>query len=219
MPIYKLSKGSILFPPSAFADFDGLLAFGGDLSVDRLVEAYSNGIFPWYNPGEEILWWCPRERFLIFPKEIRVSKSMKKVLKKGELKVKFNENFAQIIAACRAEREGDTWIGDDMQAAYNAMFEAGYAGCAGVYDEDERPVGGLYGVVLGRCFFGESMFSLKENASKIALICLCEYLAEKGFLFIDCQFHTPHLETMGGRYVPWNIYRRMLREGTRTEQL
>jgi leucyl/phenylalanyl-tRNA--protein transferase len=209
MPVYKLTKESKLFPPPALADHDGLLAFGGDLSIERLINAYSGGIFPWYNPGEEILWWAPRQRFVIFPKEIHVSRSMKKILARGEFDVRINENFSEVIAACKKKREGDTWLSDDMENAYNALFNAGYAGCAGVYTGDKL-VGGLYGVLLGKCFFGESMFSNVQNGSKIALIRLCE--AFHDFAFIDCQFHTPHLEKMGGRYIPWNEYRRLLRE-------
>ena len=212
MPVFKLTKGSYLFPPSALADFDGLLAYGGDLCVERLLSAYSNGIFPWYNPGEEILWWCPRERFVIFPKEIHVSRSMKKNINKANLQIKINTDFSQIMNNCRKLREGSTWISDEMEAAYNALFNEGYVMCVGVYENDVL-VGGLYGVVIGKCFFGESMFSHAANASKIALIHLCEILSEKNFAFIDCQFHTPHLQTMGGRYISWSEYHRLLREG------
>ncbi|MCL2578005.1 MAG: leucyl/phenylalanyl-tRNA--protein transferase [Defluviitaleaceae bacterium] len=212
MPVYKLSKDSMLFPPPALADYDGLLAYGGDLSVERLLNAYSNGIFPWYNPGEEILWWSPRERFVIFPKEIHISRSMKKILSKNDLQIKINKDFSQIMATCRKLREGQTWISDEMQEAYNALFDAGYVMCVGAYENDAL-VGGLYGVVIGKCFFGESMFSTVPNASKIALIRLCRILSEKKFAFVDCQFHTPHLEKMGGRYISWNEYRRLLRIG------
>lgn len=210
MPIYKLSKGSVEFPPPMMADFDGLLAYGGDLSVERLVSAYSQGIFPWYNPGEEILWWCPRERFVIFPKELHVSRNLAKVIRRGDLVAKINTDFSQIIASCRQAREGETWITDEMQSAYNALFDAGYAMCAGVYHSGTL-VGGLYGVVLGKCFFGESMFSTMPNASKVALAALCALLSQKSFAFVDCQFHTPHLERMGGRYINWYEYRRLLR--------
>ncbi|MCL2387095.1 MAG: leucyl/phenylalanyl-tRNA--protein transferase [Defluviitaleaceae bacterium] len=211
MPIFKLTEGSYLFPPTALADCDGLLAYGGDLCIERLLNAYSSGIFPWYNPGEEILWWCPQERYVIFPKEVHVSRSMKKLIAKGNLQTKINTDFSKIINTCRMTREGETWITDEMEAAYNAMFQAGYAMCVGVY-ENETLVGGLYGVVIGKCYFGESMFSQVASASKLALIRLCEEL--KNFNFIDCQFHTPHLESMGGQYIPWQKYRRLLREGT-----
>ncbi|MCL2200237.1 MAG: leucyl/phenylalanyl-tRNA--protein transferase [Defluviitaleaceae bacterium] len=208
MAVFKLTEGSYIFPPTALADNDGLLAYGGDLSVPRLLNAYSNGIFPWFNPGEEILWWSPHRRFVIFPKEIHVSRSMKKAIKKSGLYTKTNADFAGVVKGCRAQREGDTWLSDDMEAAYNALFVQGYAMSVGVYKE-EKLVGGLYGVLLGRCFFGESMFSDVENASKLALVDLCK----NDFVFVDCQFHTPHLETMGGQYIKWNEYRRLLREG------
>lgn len=213
MPVYKLSKGSNLFPPPALADYDGLLAYGGDLSVERLLNAYSNGIFPWYNPGEEILWWSPQQRFVIFPKEVHVSRSMRKIIKKGELRTEINTDFSQIIGNCKKTREGETWIADEMEAAYTALFFAGNAMCVGVYAEKlsaEELVGGLYGVAIGKCFFGESMFSKVANASKLALIRLCEEL--ENFAFIDCQFHTPHLESIGGRYVSWKEYRQLLRQ-------
>ncbi|MCL1844051.1 MAG: leucyl/phenylalanyl-tRNA--protein transferase [Defluviitaleaceae bacterium] len=212
MPVFELSKTSNLFPPTGLADYDGLLAFGGDLSVERLLSAYSNGIFPWFNPDDPILWWCPKERFVIFPNEIHISQSMRKLIARGNFQTKINTDFSLIIAACKNKREGETWITDDMEIAYNRLFDAGFAGCAGVYENDKL-VGGLYGVILGRCFFGESMFSDAANASKIALIRLCQDLAAKNFYFIDCQFHTPHLESMGGKYIGWSDYRRLLREG------
>lgn len=220
MPIFKLDTKSNLFPPPALANYDGLLAYGGDLSIERLLNAYRSGIFPWYNPVEQILWWAPRRRFVIFPEEIHVSRSMKKFLQKNSFETKINADFSQIIKNCRKIREGQTWIGDDMENAYNALFDAGYVLCAGVYERSEVRgkntsdclIGGLYGVVIGRCFFGESMFSLAPNGSKIALIELCRVLAEKKFAFIDCQFHTPHLERMGGRFIEWEIFNRLLRE-------
>jgi leucyl/phenylalanyl-tRNA--protein transferase len=209
MPVYQLSKGSFLFPPGAMADADGLLAYGGDMSVPRLISAYSGGIFPWDYAEEQILWWCPHNRFVIFPREVHISKSMKKLIKSGKYQIKFNSAFDQIIKSCKLTREGATWISDEVETSYNALFSAGFAMCVGVYDGAEL-VGGLYGVVIGKCFFGESMFSLAPSASKLALIALCQKLAD--FAFIDCQFHTPHLESMGGRYISWNEYRRLLRE-------
>ncbi|MCL1863729.1 MAG: leucyl/phenylalanyl-tRNA--protein transferase [Defluviitaleaceae bacterium] len=212
MAVFKLTKCSYVFPPTALADSDGLLAYGGDLSMPRLLSAYQNGIFPWFNPGEEILWWSPHERFVIFPKEIHVSRSMKKAIPKSGLYTRINFDFAGVVKGCRARREGGTWLSDDMEEAYNALFENGYAMSVGVYKEDKL-VGGLYGVLLGRCFFGESMFSDADNASKLALIDLCK----NDFVFVDCQFHTPHLEKMGGRYIKWGEYRRLLREGVGDE--
>ncbi|MCL2047458.1 MAG: leucyl/phenylalanyl-tRNA--protein transferase [Defluviitaleaceae bacterium] len=211
---FKLTKTSYLFPPPSLADPDGLLAFGGDLSVGRLLSAYSSGIFPWYNPGDELLWWCPRERFVIFPKEIHVSRSMKRLIRANEYETRLNADFAEIVKNCRQLREGETWISDEIETAYAALFGEGYAACVGVY-KDGVLVGGLYGVAIGQCFFGESMFSKVKNASKLALIALCKVLDEHEFLFVDCQFHTPHLEKMGGRYISWLEYSRLLRAGVR----
>ena len=215
MPVYQLDKNAILFPGPTLAREDGLLAVGGDLSVDRLLLAYTHGIFPWYSPGEEILWWCPKERFVIFPSEIHVSRSMKKYMKKHELKIIVNRDFADTMHRCRTKREfkEGTWISDEMEEAYHRLYEAGYALSVEV-TEDGELAGGLYGVIIGKCFFGESMFSEKENGSKLALIAFAQILEQKGFLFIDCQFHTEHLESMGGRYISWEEYDSMLAEGT-----
>lgn len=217
MPVYRLKKGEISFPHPACARIDGLLAVGGELCVERLLLAYTHGIFPWYNPGEEILWWCPRERFVIFPKEIHISRSMKKYRKKHELGIMLNRDFADTMHRCRMKREfaEGTWITDEMEEAYGRLHEAGYAVSVEAYEDGEL-AGGLYGVSIGRCFFGESMFSEKENGSKTALIGLAGLLAERGFLFLDCQFHTEHLERMGGRYLSWEEYDRLLRSGTGT---
>jgi leucyl/phenylalanyl-tRNA--protein transferase len=215
MPVYHLDKREISFPNPVYARSDGLLAVGGDLCVERLLLAYTHGIFPWYDPGEEILWWCPKERFVIFPKEIHISRSMKKYTKKHELQVVLNRDFADTMHRCRTKREfgKGTWITDEMEAAYCRLHEAGYAVSVETYEDGEL-AGGLYGVSIGRCFFGESMFSEKENGSKAALIALAKCLEQRQFLFLDCQFHTEHLESMGGRYLSWDEYDKMLQEGT-----
>lgn len=215
MPVYRLNKGEITFPNPMYARRDGLLAVGGDLSVERLLLAYTHGIFPWYDPGEEILWWCPRERFVIFPKEIHISRSMKKFSKRHEFRLALNRDFADTIHRCRVKREfaEGTWITDEMEEAYCRLQEAGYAVSVEVFEDGEL-AGGLYGVSIGRCFFGESMFSEKENGSKMALIAWAQLLERSDFLLIDCQFHTEHLESMGGRYISWEEYDRMLQEGT-----
>jgi leucyl/phenylalanyl-tRNA--protein transferase len=211
MPVFLLPENSIEFPQSELAEDDGLLAIGGNLSVRLLLKAYSNGVFPWYEPEMVIHWWCPKERFVIFPDRIHISKSMWKMIRTTSLRVRFNKDFSSIINTCKMMRQGGTWITDDMEAAYNRMFDAGYAMCVGVYD-DETLVGGLYGVVIGKCFFGESMFSKAANASKLALICLCERLSAEGFGFVDCQFRTEHLESMGGRFISWKEYRGLLKK-------
>lgn len=216
MPVYRLNPREISFPNPTLAREDGLLAVGGDLCVERLLLAYTHGIFPWYSPGEEILWWCPRERFVIFPEEIHISRSMKKYIPKHEFTYRINRDFADTMHRCRVKREFQegTWITDEMEEAYGQLNREGYALSLEVW-EDGGLAGGLYGVSIERCFFGESMFSEKENGSKMALIILAGLLKENGFLFIDCQFHTPHLESMGGRYISWEEYDRMLQEGTR----
>lgn len=215
MPVYRLNPREISFPNPTLAREDGLLAVGGDLCVERLLLAYAHGIFPWYSPGEEILWWCPRERFVIFPEEIHISRSMKKYITRHEFTYRINRDFADTMHRCRVKREFQegTWITDEMEEAYGRLNREGYALSLEVW-EDGDLAGGLYGVSMGRCFFGESMFSEKENGSKLALIILAGLLKENGFLFIDCQFHTPHLESMGGRYISWEEYDGMLREGT-----
>ena len=164
------------------------------------------------------MWWCPRERFVIFPKEVHVSRSMKKYMKKHELKVMLNRDFADTVHRCRVKREFEegTWISDEMEEAYFRLHQAGYAVSVEVL-EDGVLAGGLYGVSIGRCFFGESMFSERENGSKTALIAFARFLVQNRFLFIDCQFHTEHLESMGGRYISFEEYDRMLAEGTGRE--
>ncbi len=218
MPVYRLRKNEVSFPVPELAQEDGLLAVGGDLSVERLLLAYSNGIFPWYNPGEEIMWWCPKERFLIFPREIHVSRSMKKYIRKHKMEIRLNRDFQDTVHQCRMKREDKegTWIGDDVEKAYLALHREGFAISVEAY-EDKKLSGGLYGVAIGRCFFGESMFSEKKNGSKAALIGLSAVLRDKNFFFIDCQFHTDHLESMGGRYVSWKEYRQLLSEGTKSQ--
>lgn len=214
MGVYRLNEAKLSFPHPRLAEDDGLLAVGGDLSVPRLLLAYSNGIFPWYNPGEEIQWWCPHERFVIFPEQIHVSHSMKKYLKKHTAKLVLNRDFKDTMHRCRIKREFEkgTWISDEMEKAYGDLHREGYAVSAEAFVDGEL-AGGLYGVMLGACFFGESMFSEKENGSKTALILFAELLLNHQFLMIDCQFHTDHLERMGGKSISWEVYESLLRRG------
>lgn len=213
MSIYQLTD-EIMFPNPELAEEDGLLAIGGDLRWERLLLAYCNGIFPWYSDDEPILWWCPKPRFIIKPKEVKVSKSMKRVFNKGEFKVTFNNDFEGVISKCKELRENKegTWINDDMKQAYINLFNKGFALSVEVYKGDKL-VGGLYGVNIGRCFFGESMFSTETNASKVALISICKKLEEENYLFLDCQMHTNHLESMGGKFVSWEEFKIMLKQG------
>ena len=206
--VFKLPENRIVFPDPTLADDDGLLAIGGDLSVERLVLAYSNGIFPWYNEGDPVMWWCPHERFIIRPGNIHISHSLIKYMKKHDVKMAVNRDFPDTMHRCRMKRENaeGTWITDDMEKAYAEMNRNGYAMAVESLVDGEI-AGGLYGVVLGNNFFGESMYSDRENGSKLALVLLAKSLKEKGFNMIDCQFHTDFLESMGGEYITYEEYR------------
>ena len=214
MAVYQLEEDKIYFPKPELADDDGLLAVGGDLSVDRLLLAYSNGIFPWYNADQPIMWWCPHERFIIKPKDIHVSHSLKKYMRKHKVNIMYDRDFADTMHRCRMKREfkEGTWIHDDMEKAYNVLHDKGFAMSVESFVDDEL-AGGLYGVVIGRCFFGESMFSDKENGSKLALVGLASLLAKNDFQFIDCQFHTDHLESMGGVKISYSDFMDMVDVG------
>ena len=206
-----------IFPDPHYGEEDGLIAIGGDLSPERLIAAYNNGIFPWYGYKEnkEIMWWCPLDRFVIFPKEIHISHSMRQLIKKGTYRTTINQAFEKVIENCsktnkRNEQVG-AWLGDDMINAYKKMYELGLAASVEVWDKDENLVGGLYGININYNFFGESMFSLVPSASKLALIYLAEQLKPFGGI-IDCQFETPHLLTMGGRHITYDEYMKYLRD-------
>lgn len=215
MAIYQLTD-DLVFPNPELSEDDGLLAVGGDLSVDRLLLAYTNGIFPWSSKGEPILWWSPKPRFVLMPEDIRISKSMRKIMRKGEFQVTFNNDFEGVIENCKSMRENEegTWITEEMKKAYIDLHKAGYALSVETYLDGEL-VGGLYGVVIGRCYFGESMFSKVSNASKIALITLAQKLQKLNFEFIDCQVYTEHLESMGAKMVEWDKFKAMIKEGLR----
>ncbi|MDB5091761.1 MAG: leucyl/phenylalanyl-tRNA--protein transferase [Mucilaginibacter sp.] len=202
--IFRLDE-RMLFPDPELAEEDGLLAVGGDLSTDRLLLAYQSGIFPWYSDDEPILWFSPHERFVLYPAELKISKSMRRVLNSGMFKVTTDQCFEKVIAACsQMEREGQdgTWITADMQAAYIELHQKGYAHSVEVWLDDNL-AGGLYGVQVGHVFCGESMFSLVSNASKTALIYLCN---SDLFSLIDCQVHTDHLASMGARMISRAAY-------------
>lgn len=219
MPVYTLPE-DLIFPHPKLAREDGLLAVGGDLSIERLFLAYSNGIFPWYSDGEPILWWSPNPRFVLFPQDIKISKSMKKILKKGMYKVTYDTCFRDVIYNCgkmREENEG-TWITEDMLEAYCRLHEEGYAHSVEVWHEEEL-VGGLYGVSIGKCFFGESMFSKMSNTSKIALITLSKDLLAKRFTLIDCQIYTKHLESMGAVKISRDEFLRLLKDSVKHKSL
>lgn len=199
---------NILFPPLETADENGLLAIGGDLSPERLMCAYRSGIFPWYNEGEPIIWYSPPDRMVLFPDDLKVSKSMEKVLKSTNFRISFNEHFKEVIYHCKSiDRPGQkgTWITQEMQKAYIELHELGYAKSVEVWLED-RLVGGLYGIDLGHIFTGESMFSLVSNASKAAFIYLTDFLNERNYLLLDCQVYNEHLSSMGAVEIPRDVF-------------
>lgn len=199
MPCYQLDE-ELWFPPIEVAEDYGLLAVGGDLSTDRLLLAYSLGIFPWYNPGEPILWWSPDPRCVLFPSELHISRSMRKFMRKQTYRVSIDENFAGVIYWCRRLRKNidgsGTWITAEMEQAFLRLHELGFAHSVECWDGDDL-VGGIYGVCLGYYFCGESMFSLRDNASKLVLIHLVKKLEQLGFELLDCQQTTDHLLSLG----------------------
>lgn len=199
-----LSRDSLTFPAldKAMRDPNGLLAAGGDLSAERLVQAYRHGCFPWYQEGQPILWWSPDPRTVLFPDELHVSRSLRKFIRQGHYQVSFDQDFAAVIAACAAPRDyaDGTWITDSMQAAYLKLHGQGFAHSVEVRQNGEL-VGGLYGLAMGRLFFGESMFSRADNASKAGFVTLVEHLQQAGFVLIDCQMPTEHLHSLGARAI------------------
>lgn len=201
MSLFALDK-ELQFPPVHLAEPDGLLAMGGDLSPERLLLAYQNGIFPWYE-GEHILWWSPDPRFVLFPGEIRISKSIKPLLNRNEFEFSVNRSFPEVIHHCKkTKRPGQqgTWITDEVEKAYCKMHELGYAHSAEVWKNGQL-TGGLYGIKLGKIFFGESMFSLLSNASRFCFIKYVQQLQEEGVQLIDCQVYTEYLESFGARMI------------------
>lgn len=191
-------KDYFRFPSPHLAE-DGLLCMGGELSPEMLISAYRQGIFPWYNEGDEIMWWSPEPRCVVKPGEVKISKSMRSILRKNELEIRSDTNFEEVIRQCQqTKRKGQdgTWLIDDMMEAYLWLHQLGIAHSVEVYDH-ERLVGGLYGVSLGSMFYGESMFSQAANMSKVAFIYLSEYLKDQQFTLIDCQVVNPHLVSMG----------------------
>ncbi len=202
------------FPPLALAGEDGLLAIGGDLGTERLLLAYRNGIFPWYNEDEPICWWSPNPRFVLFPDELKIHRSMRQVLRSNTFRFTVNRNFSAVILNCMTmhrKHQGGTWISPAMQDAYNRLHEEGHAHSAEAW-MDEELVGGLYGIRIGRIFFGESMFSKVGNASKFTFIRYINQLQQEGVQLIDCQVYTSHLESLGARMIPREAFAALLRE-------
>ena len=219
MPLVML-RGDTPFPPvrNALREPNGLLAIGGDLSAARLLEAYRHGIFPWFNADDPILWWSPDPRMVLFPAEFKLSSSLRKTLIKQEYEVRMDTAFEQVMRACAAprSREAGTWIHEDMIAAYCELHRMGYAHSVETWIEGELS-GGLYGIAIGRMFYGESMFSRKTDASKIALAHLAKQLVRWDFGLIDCQMNTSHLASLGAREIPRNEFIQRLQESIRRE--
>ncbi len=187
---------------------EGLLAAGGDLSNQRLINAYKNGIFPWYSPGEPILWWSPNPRFVLIPQQIKISRSLGKNVRNNSFEIRMDTAFEEVVSICASQPRKDqpgTWITDEMRQAYINMHHAGHAHCVECWNGDEL-VGGLYGIHTGQVFCGESMFSRQSNASKIALVHLCQFLHLQGFKLIDSQVYTEHLERLGAKMIPRSEY-------------
>ncbi|MFC1857138.1 leucyl/phenylalanyl-tRNA--protein transferase [Thermodesulfobacteriota bacterium] len=223
MPVFLLSE-KIIFPPPDLAGKDGLLAIGGDLGQQRLLLAYHQGVFPWYSEGDPILWWSPDPRLVLFPNEIKVSRSLRKTIKKGIFRVTMDTAFERVIKACaqvRRKRNDGTWIVEEMIRAYCQLHEAGFAHSVETWYEGNL-AGGLYGVSLGKVFFGESMFAYVNNASKVALVALGEYLSTWSFDMIDCQVITGHMIRFGARELPRKEFLKHLEKSmeapTRTEK-
>ena len=209
---YQLSTGRVTaidahcpFPPleSALTEPNGLIAIGGDLSVKRLLSAYKQGIFPWFNEGEPIMWWSPNPRMVLFPDELKVSTSLKKTLKKNLFEVRFNTSFREVMTACSQsprDGQGGTWISPEMIKAYTELHKLGHAICMESW-LNNKLVGGCYGVIIGNMFYGESMFHTQSDASKVAFVHLVQHLQNQGVGMIDCQMKTPLLASFGGREI------------------
>ncbi|UBM61958.1 leucyl/phenylalanyl-tRNA--protein transferase [Candidatus Sulfidibacterium hydrothermale] len=216
MPVYQLPEEPV-FPRPELAEPDGLLAVGGDLSPQRLLNAYASGIFPWYNEDSPILWWSPDPRLVLFPEEFKRHKNLRRLVQRGKFNVTINHDFQSVIKACsrvKRKNQTDTWITPEMQQAYIRLHELGFALSVECY-LDEKLAGGLYGVVLGKVFFGESMFHTVTDASKVALWHLVDFLLKNHFKVIDVQQDTPHLRSLGARLIPRKEFLNLLKENIR----
>lgn len=220
MPVFRLTENKS-FPPPHFAEPEGLLAVGGDLSEKRILLAYQMGIFPWFTDDEPILWWSPNPRLLVYPPDIHVSGRLKRTIRQRTFQITCDTAFDRVIRSCasvRTENFQETWIGQQMIDAYCRLFESGYAHSVEVWNEGEL-VGGLYGLSLGGSFFGESMFSYVSNSSKIALVMLARFLNALSFDLIDCQVKTDHLKRMGGVEVSRSLFLRQLHQSMKRQTL
>jgi len=221
MRYYPWIEDDTPFPPVESADTHGILAIGGELTTDRLLDAYSRAIFPWYDEGQPVIWWSPDPRFVLFPRNLCVSKTMRQVLRRGVFEIRFDTAFRDVISSCAEtprRHERGTWITPDMIDAYCELHRQGYAHSVEAW-RGGKLVGGLYGVSLGGVFFGESMFTRESNASKAAFITLVGKLINKGFTLIDSQVHTGHLASLGAEEIPRTRYLELLTEGLGKETL
>ena len=213
MAIFRLNDDSVAFPPIhlALTDPNGLLAVGGDLSPNRLMNAYASGIFPWFEDDQPILWWSPDPRAVIVPADVKISRSLIKSQRKQQFRVSVDTAFSDVIASCSAPRSyaDDTWITDEMQWAYNELHELGHAHSVEVWSGADL-VGGLYGVSIGSLYFGESMFHVMTDASKVAFVTLCRMLGDAGCPLIDCQLPNPHLSSLGAIEIPRSHFEQVL---------
>lgn len=211
MTVYLLDDEPV-FPHPSLADDDGLLAVGGDLSTERLLAAYSNGIFPWFNPGENIFWWAPDPRFILYPEKFKISKSFRQFLNKHDYDIGFNQQFKKVIKQCRRIKRNDqqgTWITTEMEKAYIALHEQGFSVSVEISNKG-RLVAGLYGILTPRVFCGESMFHTQSNTGKLALFALVEFCKKSGVEIIDVQMHTPFFEEIGAEYITLSEYLHIL---------
>jgi len=215
--IYPLDKNSYIFPNPNFADNKGLLAYGGDLNPNRIMTAYLNGIFPWYNKSDPILWWSPNPRLVLDLDEFKVSKSLNKTIKKNIFEIRFDTNFVEVMNECKKIREGEnqkgTWILPEIIQAYSKLHQMGLAHSFEAYFQGEL-VGGGYGVNIGNIFCGESMFTKKTDASKVALYYLVQRLKTNGFKMIDCQIPSTHLKSLGAKTITREIFLNLVKEST-----
>ena len=221
MPVYQLIPEISLFPPIEEAEDDGLLAVGGDLTKERLLGAYRRGIFPWYEVGQPILWWSPDPRLVLFPDELKISRSLRKVLRKEQFEIRFDTVFQEVIKSCadvRTKQGEGTWIIPEMQQAYTELHQEGFAHSVESW-LDGKLVGGLYGISMGQCFFGESMFSTTNDSSKVALVALADFSQQVGIKLIDCQMTTPHLLSLGAREIKREVFLKMLKKHLETPSI
>jgi leucyl/phenylalanyl-tRNA--protein transferase len=217
MPVFSLNH-ELNFPPTHLAESNGLLALGGDLAPARILYAYTRGIFPWNNPDEPLLWWAPPQRCVLFPHKIHLSRSLKKTLRRKEFRITVDAEFEQCIHHCAhaQERSTQTWITPEMQKAYTHLHRLDFAHSIECWSGDEM-VGGLYGIALGRCFCGESMFHRRTDASKVAFVALAAHLLQHHYILIDCQMPTPHLLSLGAEEIPRRRFEQILSTCTMLE--